>query len=276
MLNKIWFGLLLIGLVYGFARPLVVGPAIPQAAAPAAPSTQAGETPAPQKTSATATQGEAPAPRGSGAAAKAPPTSASGMPAALTDAGKKLTTAAIDAAKTSVEICIMLIGVMALWLGLMKIAEEAGLVDLIARGLRPLLARLFPDVPEGHPAGGAIIMNFAANMLGLDNAATPLGLKAMKELQTLNPYGETVSNSMAMFLAINASSITIIPFTVIGYRAAAGSADPAAPMVAMMLATACAVTTSIVACRLLQPLYPLGDPPAGPIASEGQTQEGRS
>ena len=116
-----------------------------------------------------------------------------------------VTQAAIDTAKTAVEIAIGLIGIMALWLGTMKIAEESGLIRIIARAIRPITIRLFPDVPEDHPAIGSIILNMAANLLGLGNAATPLGLKAMEELQDLNPEKETATNAMCTFLAINTS-----------------------------------------------------------------------
>ena len=118
-----------------------------------------------------------------------------------------VTNAAIDMAKVSVEISIGLIGIMALWLGIMKIAEESGLIRIIAKGLRPITVRLFPDVPEDHPAIGSIVLNMSANILGLGNAATPLGLKAMEELQELNDQKDTATNSMVMFLAINTSSV---------------------------------------------------------------------
>src|SRR6185295_13790505 len=131
------------------------------------------------------------------------------------------------AAKTSVEICIGLIGIMALWLGLLNIAKDAGLIAAFARIMRPLMRWLFPEVPDGHPAQGAMLMNFSANMIGLDNAATPMGLKAMEELQTLNPVKDTATNSMAQFLAINCGSITLIPFTIISFRYLSGSKDPA-------------------------------------------------
>ncbi|MCP4711221.1 MAG: nucleoside recognition protein, partial [Planctomycetes bacterium] len=137
-----------------------------------------------------------------------------------------VTEGAMNGAKSSVEIALGLIGFMALWLGLMKVAEEAGLVQILARLVRPIMRRIFPDVPPDHPAMGAMLMNMAANALGLGNAATPLGLKAMKELQTLNDYKDQATNAMATFLAINTSDVTIIPATVIGIRVAAGSANP--------------------------------------------------
>jgi spore maturation protein A len=169
----------------------------------------------------------------------------------LTAMGKRLNGAIVEAAQMSVEICIFLIGIMALWLGILNVAKDAGLVDAFARMLRPLTRVLFPEIPDGHPAQGAIFMNLAANMLGLDNAATPLGLKAMRELQDLNPVKDTATNSMAMFLAINTSSITIIPITIIGYRAAQGSTDPAEPVFGMLLATALSTIVAILVTRWL-------------------------
>ena len=135
-----------------------------------------------------------------------------------------VTEAAINMSKTAVEISIGLIGIMALWLGIMKIAEESGLIKIIARGLRPITIRLFPDVPADHPAIGSIVLNMAANMLGLGNAATPLGLKAMEELQELNPKKDTATNAMVMFLAINTSSVQlIVPATVVALMGVAAS-----------------------------------------------------
>ncbi|MDJ0723881.1 MAG: nucleoside recognition domain-containing protein [Prochloraceae cyanobacterium] len=129
----------------------------------------------------------------------------------------EVTQAAIDSAKLAVELAIGLIGIMALWLGMMKIAEESGLIQSIAKIIRPLVVWLFPEVPPDHPAMGAIILNMAANILGLGNAATPLGLKAMQELQELNPQKDTATNAMCTFLALNTSSVTLIlPATVVG------------------------------------------------------------
>ncbi len=243
MLNKVWFALLLIGLLYGFGKAMFGSP--------------------PESPTATAPAATAPAAAHDGSAADeaAAPVAPPSRSEILTDMGRKLTTTGLDAAKLSVEICIALIGVMALWLGFMKVAEDAGLVAILARMLRPILRWLFPDIPKDHPAGGAIVMNMAANILGLDNAATPLGLKAMQELQKLNPVPDTATNSMAMFLAINTSSITLIPFTIIGYRASMGSADPAAPIMAMICATACSTIAGIAACRFLQRFYPVSGPP---------------
>jgi len=139
---------------------------------------------------------------------------------------KEVTEGAFDGAKTAVTIALGLIGVMALWLGVMRLAERAGLVQKIARGLQPLMRRLFPDVPRDHPAMGSMVMNMAANMLGLGNAATPLGLRAMRDLETLNRRPGTATNAMCTFLAINTASVQLIPATAIALLAAAGSKRP--------------------------------------------------
>ncbi len=154
-------------------------------------------------------------------------------------------------AKTAVELAIGLIGIMALWLGIMKIAEQAGLVASLARLLKPLTRVLFPDVPAEHPAMGAMIMNMAANMLGLANAATPLGLKAMEELNKLNPRAGTASDAMCTFLVINTSNLQIIPATVIALRAASGSSNPAEILGPVVLTTFITVTFGIVVAKLL-------------------------
>ena len=130
----------------------------------------------------------------------------------------KVLTALFDTAKTGVDISLGLVGIMSLWLGIMKIGEQAGMIQLFARVMAPLFRRLFPDIPPAHPAGGSIVMNFSANMLGLDNAATPLGLKAMRELQEINPTKDTASNAMVMFLVLNTAGITLIPTSVIAIR----------------------------------------------------------
>src|SRR5580765_6072150 len=142
-----------------------------------------------------------------------------------------------DSSKTGFEIAIGLTGVMSLWLGLMRIAEKGGVTELIARIVGPLFARLFPGIPAGHPASGAIVMNRSANMLGLDNAATPLGLKAMKELQSLNPTPDTASNDMILFMVMNASSVTLVPISIITFRAQLGAANPADVFVPILIAT---------------------------------------
>ena len=162
-----------------------------------------------------------------------------------------VTQAAIDMAKTAVEIAIGLIGIMALWLGTMKIAEESGLIRIIARAIRPITIRLFPDVPEDHPAIGSIILNMAANLLGLGNAATPLGLKAMEELQDLNPEKETATNAMCTFLAINTSSVQLIlPATVIALMGAAANQI----FITTILATGLSTIAAIIAVRFLEKL----------------------
>lgn len=162
-----------------------------------------------------------------------------------------VTDAAISYAESGFEIALGLTAVMALWLGIMKIAEEAGLVALLSRSLRPLLTRLFPDVPAEHPAMGAMLMNIAANVLGLGNAATPLGIKAMNELQAINNKPDTATNSMCMFLAINTSSVTVIPATIIAYRASAGSANAAEILGAVLAATTVSTVVAITVSNLL-------------------------
>ena len=162
-----------------------------------------------------------------------------------------VTQAAIDMAKTAVEIAIGLIGIMALWLGTMKIAEESGLIRIIARAIRPITIRLFPEVPEDHPAIGSIILNMAANLLGLGNAATPLGLKAMEELQELNPEKDTATNAMCTFLAINTSSVQLIlPATVVALMGAAANQI----FITTILATGLSAIAAIIAVRFLEKL----------------------
>ena len=136
----------------------------------------------------------------------------------------RLVAALFDMAKLSVEIVLLLVGTLTLWLGLLAIAEKAGLINLMARILDPLFRRLMPDVPSGHPAIGHITMNFAANVIGLDNAATPIGLRAMHALQSLNPEPDTASNSQILFLVLNTSSLTLLPVTIFMYRAQQGAA----------------------------------------------------
>lgn len=163
-----------------------------------------------------------------------------------------VTDAAIESANSAVELSIGLVGVMTLWLGLMRLAEKAGIVNLIGRLLKPILKLLFPEVPEDHPAMGSMVMNMAANLLGLGNAATPLGIKAMKELQELNDDKTTASNSMCMFLAINTSSVTLIASTVIAYRAAAGSSNPAEIIGPTIIASVFGTIVAIVSAKLLE------------------------
>lgn len=153
-----------------------------------------------------------------------------------------VTESAIQMSKTAVEIAIGLIGIMALWLGTMKIAEKSGLIGLIAGALKPITIRLFPDIPQDHPAIGSIVLNMAANMLGLGNAATPLGLKAMEELQELNQEKDTASNAMCTFLAINTSSIQLIlPATVVGLMGAASNQIFITTIITTSLSTAAAI-----------------------------------
>ena len=160
----------------------------------------------------------------------------------------EVTAAAIDMSKVAVQISIGLIGIMALWLGIMKIAEKSGLIQIIARALKPITVRLFPDVPADHPAMGSIILNMSANMLGLGNAATPLGLKAMEELQELNPKKDTATNAMVMFLAINTSSVQlIVPATVVALMGVAASQI----FITTILATLCSTITAIFMVKML-------------------------
>ncbi len=154
----------------------------------------------------------------------------------------QVTEAAISMSKTSVEIAIGLVGIMALWLGTMKIAEESGLIQIIAKALRPITIRLFPDVPADHPAIGSIVLNMAANILGLGNAATPIGLKAMRELQDLNKKKDTATDAMCTFLAINTSSVQIIlPATVVGLMGAAANQIFITTIIATGLSTIAAI-----------------------------------
>ena len=168
------------------------------------------------------------------------------------DRWKELTDGAFDGAKTAVTIALGLIGVMALWLGVMRLAERAGLVQKIARALRPVMQRLFPDVPDDHPAMGTMLMNMAANMLGLGNAATPLGLRAMRDLEALNPHPGIATNAMCTFLAINTASVQLIPTTAIAILVAAGSTRPTAIVGTALLATLCAATAAIIGVKTLE------------------------
>lgn len=160
--------------------------------------------------------------------------------------------AAFDLAKTGFEIALGLTGVMCLWLGIMRLGEKGGAIDLLVRGFGPFLKRLFPGIPEGHPATGSIVMNMAANMLGLDNAATPLGLKAMKELQTLNPEPDRATNDQILFLVLNTSAVTVIPITIFVYRAQLGAADPTDVFIPLLIATFCSTLTGLVVTAAVQ------------------------
>jgi len=195
-------------------------------------------------------------------------------PAANPDAAAPMAalgTAMIDAAGGAVTLAIGLVGVMALFLGLMKVAEEGGLLVVIAKTVRPLMVRLFPEVPADHPAMGAMIMNMSANVLGLGNAATPFGIRAMEALDKLNPVKGTASNAMVLFLAINTSSVTILPTGVIALRAAAGSVDAAGIVPTTLFATLCSTTVAIIAVKLLQGRWPM--PPAEAVDTAAPVEE---
>lgn len=159
---------------------------------------------------------------------------------------------AISGAETAVSIALGLIGVMAVWLGIMRLAERSGLVHQLANVLRPVLRRLFPDVPEGHPAMGSMVMNIAANMLGLANAATPLGLRAMRDLERLNPRPGTATNAMCTFLAINTGSVQLIPISSIAVLASAESSNPTAIIGTTLLATACSSAAGLIAVKVFE------------------------
>ncbi|TWT93463.1 Spore maturation protein A [Botrimarina colliarenosi] len=234
MLNRIWFWLIVIGILYAPAK-MLVRPLLPLPAAEVA-------------------------------AAETPPT----FTEEFAELGKRVTESAIDGANVAVELLLSLIGIMVLWLGLMQVAKDAGLVDALAWLLRPLMRWLFPDVPEGHPAHGAMLMNLSANVLGLDNAATPFGLKAMQELQELNPDKETATDAMATFLAINTSSVTLVPISVIGYRIAAGSDNPAGPLAYIMLATLVSTVVGVTAVRTLSKLPAFAIKPPATAGLEGE------
>lgn len=157
-----------------------------------------------------------------------------------------------EMAKNGFEISIGLTGIMTLWLGLMKIGERGGMIPILSRLVGPFFARLFPDIPRNHPATGAIIMNFSANILGLDNAATPLGLKAMNELQEINPNKETASNAQIMFLVLNASGLTVIPISIIADRVTMGSANPTSIFIPVLIAHSFATLAGLIYVSLRQ------------------------
>jgi spore maturation protein A len=182
--------------------------------------------------------------------------------AAVNGTAEAVTRGAVESASTAVQIAIGLVGIMTLWLGMMRVAEAAGLVSVLGRALRPLLRWLFPDVPAGHPAAGAIVLALAANMLGLNNAATPLGIKAMEELQTLNPDKDTASNAMVMLMAVTTTGVQLIPASMIGVLAAAGSSNPTAIIAPAILATFAGTVAAVLAARLLERFYPHTPAPA--------------
>ena len=161
---------------------------------------------------------------------------------------------AVEGAKTAVTLALGLIGVMAVWLGIMRLAERSGLVHILGRAVRPVMRRLFPDVPETHPAMGSMVMNIAANMLGLVNAATPLGLRAMRDLERLNPHPGTATNAMCTFLAINTGSVQLIPITAIAILAAAGSASPTAIIGTSLIATLFSSAAGLIAVKTFEKL----------------------
>ena len=187
--------------------------------------------------------------------------------AAINGTAEAVTRGAVESASTAVQIAIGLVGIMTLWLGMMRVAEAAGLVSLVGRALRPLLRWLFPDVPPEHPAAGAIVLALAANMLGLNNAATPLGIKAMEELQTLNPEKETATDAMVTLMAVTTAGVQLVPASMIGVLAAAGSANPTVIIAPTILATSAGTVAAVIAARLLQRFYPQGRGAAGEARS---------
>lgn len=257
MLNRIWFWLIVIGILYAPVKSVVkqaIGWPPPAAVAEAGIEQDGIE-------------------QAAAGAEIAAPEAASWFATfcdQMSGLGKEMTESAIDGANVAVELMLGLIGIMVLWLGLMQVAKDAGLVDGLAWLLRPLMRWLFPGVPEGHPAHGAMLMNISANVLGLDNAATPFGLRAMQELQELNPDKETATDAMATFLAINTSSVTLVPISVIGYRIAAGSEDPAGPIAGIMVATLVSTVVAVVVVRVLSklPAFALQVPAMSTNASE--------
>ena len=179
-----------------------------------------------------------------------------------------------DMARVSVEVMVLLFGTLTLWLGFLRIAEGAGLVERLARLLGPLFARLMPEVPRNHPAIGLITLNFAANGLGLDNAATPIGLRAMRELQSLNPKPDTASNAQILFLVLNASSLTLLPVSLFMFRAQQGAADPTLVFLPILLATCASTLAGFLAVAFCQRLKPDGSGGAG-LAGRRRAGAGR-
>ena len=164
----------------------------------------------------------------------------------------EITLALFDESKSAVMLAIGLIGSMAFWLGMMKILEEAGALKMLAKVVAPVMSKLFPEIPKNHPAIGAMVMNMSANMLGMGNAATPFGINAMQELDKLNSEKGRATNAMCLFLAINTSSVTLLPLGVITIRASAGAADPASILIPSLLATIVSTTVAIVMTKLMQ------------------------
>ncbi len=165
---------------------------------------------------------------------------------------QRLVSALFDMARLSVELAIGLIGLMSLWLGVVAIGERSGLIEKLARALSPLFTRLMPEVPAGHPAISSMTLNLSANVLGLDNAATPLGIKAMQDLQTLNPRADTASNAQILFLVLNTSSVTLFPMAILLYRAQMGAPDPAAVFIPILIATSCSTLAGLLVTAWVQ------------------------
>ncbi|MCF8067543.1 MAG: spore maturation protein [Desulfobacterales bacterium] len=184
-----------------------------------------------------------------------------------------LSKAMVDSAAGSVELAIGLVGIMTLFLGLMKVAEAGGMLKILSRLIRPLMVKLFPEVPPDHPAMGAMILNISANALGLGNAATPFGIRAMQELDKLNPTPGTATDPMVLFLAINTSSVTLLPTGVIAIRAAAGSADPAGILPTTLFATFCSTIIAIIAAKLYSRFFPVNG--KDNLIESGETKQGR-
>jgi len=189
---------------------------------------------------------------------------------AITGRLPEVVAAVTDYANTSFELALSLTGILVFWLGLMQLAKESGLIQLLSKALRPVMRRLFPEVPLDHPAMGMMLMNVAANMLGLGNAATPFGLRAMRELEKLNQHAGTASNAMCTFLAINTSSITIIPTSAIAFLAAAGSKNPTIIIGTALFATSCSTAAAVLAAKFFEklPMFQIKsrgeqDPPVG-------------
>ena len=188
--------------------------------------------------------------------------------AAIKGTAEAVTRGAVESATGAVQIALGLVGIMTLWLGMMRVAEASGLVALVGRALRPVLRWLFPEVPPEHPAAGAIVLALAANMLGLNNAATPLGIKAMEELQDLNPDKDTATNAMVTLMAITTAGVQFIPASMIGVLAAAGSTNPTAIIAPTIVATFIGTVAAVIAARLLQPFYPVR--PVAPVAESAE------
>lgn len=169
-----------------------------------------------------------------------------------TDVFTQIISSTFDSARMGFDVSVGLTGILSLWLGLMKIGEKAGLIHAFARMASPVFGKLFPEIPRDHPAAGSIFMNISANMLGLDNAATPIGLRAMQQLQELNPTKDTASNAMIMFLNINASGLTVIPITIMMYRAQYGAANPSDIFLPILLTTFVSTLVAIIAVGIVQ------------------------